>query len=523
MRSPGDKLPRVNYSRRQAWVAATFVAATIVGLALVWPAIGVLTAFRPQAALSVDVPLLTRSVGIAALIALLATVLAIPGAWVYRRGGRAAALLLMAPMLLPSYLAYTGWGVLRAPDTALGKWLMMGPKGSGPGDAANWYPTAAGYAIAVLGLALWAWPLAAVIIGIRLKRTDKDTLDTLRLDCRSPTVQWWELASMCRGSLAAAFAILVLIMLGSAVPLHLSQLDTYAVKLWRVLDQTPHAERWKAWTAAWPLVLIAFAGAGALAAKSRGLDSQNLTSGRRGLRGMAGTTAIWSVSVLGPVALLAANVRNWSATPMFLKLLRGPLVASLTVATVVGAMCCGLAVWTWSALSGSGRKWGVALGTALLAAGLLPGVLIGSATVRAWAGTPVGDSLCIVILAHTCRFGFIGVIAGWWLAATEVRVEREMRAMDAGDSARGWWEAAITRQAGGILGAGVGAAFLSLHEIESTVLVQPASSSGGSFAWQMLQWLHFARMDELGVGVLVVVAMGLAAGLAVLSLSKRND
>ena len=35
-------------------------------------------------------------------------------------------------------------------------------------------------------------------------------------------------------------------------------------------------------------------------------------------------------------------------------------------------------------------------------------------------------------------------------------------------------------------------------------------------AWQMLQWLHFARMDDLAKGVLVVVVLGVAAGTVIL-------
>jgi hypothetical protein len=117
----------------------------------------------------------------------------------------------------------------------------------------------------------------------------------------------------------------------------------------------------------------------------------------------------------------------------------------------------------------------------------------------------------------------VGVLVGWWLAATEGRWARDLRRMEVGEHFRGWWEAAIRPQVGLIAAGGLIAAMLSFHEIEATVLVQPASASGGSFAWQMLQWLHFARMDELAMGVLMVVGMGVGGlALTCLLLNRRT-
>jgi hypothetical protein len=57
---------------------------------------------------------------------------------------------------------------------------------------------------------------------------------------------------------------------------------------------------------------------------------------------------------------------------------------------------------------------------------------------------------------------------------------------------------------------------LSLHEIEAAVVVAPAYAQ--SFAQAMLGYLHFARLEELSVGVLLVlggmVGVGVVCALA---------
>src|SRR5690606_38286480 len=85
-----------------------------------------------------DLHLLGLTLGVAGIIALLATTIALPAAWATRTWRGPALVALLVPMLLPSYLAYSGWGLLRAPGTALGDWLMMG--GWGDPQGANLYP-----------------------------------------------------------------------------------------------------------------------------------------------------------------------------------------------------------------------------------------------------------------------------------------------------------------------------------------------------------------------------------------------
>jgi hypothetical protein len=191
------------------------------------------------------------------------------------------------------------------------------------------------------------------------------------------------------------------------------------------------------------------------------------------------------------------------------------------LAAVVAITSLVILVCAWVAASGQWRGGGpgrlaIAATAMLLAAGLTPGILVGAATARAWSmaegvipgARAISDSPLILVLAHTARFGFIPALAGLYLAATEPRDLRALRLLDSGSRAAGFARAAIRPQIGVVLAVALATGLLSLHEIEAAVLLQPPSAIGGGLPWQMLQWLHFARMEDLSAAVLWMLAIG---------------
>src|SRR5690606_10713855 len=76
--------------------------------------------------------------------------------------------LLMAPLLLPQYLVYSGWDLLRDPGSGIGDWLARQP-----GWASIW----AGYVLAVGGMALWAWPIAAIPLAAGIRQLGAPALE----------------------------------------------------------------------------------------------------------------------------------------------------------------------------------------------------------------------------------------------------------------------------------------------------------------------------------------------------------
>ncbi len=205
-----------------------------------------------------SVGLMVRGVGVCTLIGLLSALLGLLVAWGWRkrRLGFGGLLLLLVPMSIPSYLAYSGWGTLRAPGTWPGDWLAS----RSPGRETGW-PMVAGRVQAIGGLALVAWPLAAAVQWVGLASIDRAVHESLELERmgwrrRAGATVW-----MARGAIGASVALVGLVMMGSAVPLHLAQVETPMIALWRGLDVSAPGEQWRVWVGAWPMVGLAVAGA----------------------------------------------------------------------------------------------------------------------------------------------------------------------------------------------------------------------------------------------------------------------
>jgi ABC-type Fe3+ transport system permease subunit len=483
-----------------------------------------------------DFRLLGLTIGVAGLIAVIATALALPAAWATRAWRGPVLMALLIPMLLPSYLAYSGWGLLRAPGTRLGNWLMMG----GGAGGANLYPVIAGQVLAVMGLALWVWPLAWLVLLVRIRMLDPASLDALRL---GPVPRWRKtlvVLGMIRPGILAAIGAAFLIMLGSAVPFHVAQLDTYAIAIWRALDETPHARHGLVWIRSWPLILIALIAALAitrLVATPPSGRGERLQTGRGEWPGKLWVAALWGFSVLGPLVLFILSLGGWRSIATFWRITATPIANSFSLAAATAALgvVVGGAMWYLAAIAGSmRRRWLQALVwfslAAFLVAGLMPGVLVGSAMARAYASAaglaPIADSWVLLALGHVARFGFIPALAGVFLARAEPAELRDLRLLEAGPSFFGWLRTAAAPAAGrlgALAGVSLALGLLSFHEIEATVMLQPPTGlagGGGSFAWRMLQNLHFARMEELSAGVVIVTVGGLATCAAIFILAR---
>src|SRR5690606_16907651 len=143
-----------------------------------------------------------------------------------------------APLLLPQYLVYSGWDLLRDPGSGIGDWLARQP-----GWASIW----AGYVLAVGGMALWAWPIAAIPLAAGIRQLGAPALEAARLETRSRLRMVRVVVGQMPGAVVASAALVALVALGSAVPLHLAQIPTHAITLWLLLDLTPADERWRVW------------------------------------------------------------------------------------------------------------------------------------------------------------------------------------------------------------------------------------------------------------------------------------
>lgn len=485
---------------------------------------------------------LAWGMGITALATVMGTVaaLGLRGRW-----GRLGPLVFV-PMALPNYLAYWAFGQLRAPGTWVGDAIERAIT-----SGQTWVPMFAGRLVAILGLSLWAWPIVAVAVGAALARVPRDVRDAMRLDVGPTRRAMMELRLAWRG-VVGGMALVVLVMMGSAVPLHLAQVPTLSLAAWQVLSLTPGSAA--AWVALWPVLLPSAMVAGWLAWRgvalaSRGVDAKDnavdgvlVGPGRRS-RGVSLWIAagLLVLSVPMPLGAMGVTVRDIAAFSRFGWEMGEATGTSVRVACLVGAGCALITLVTARALgrgslskSSRGAAWlHVVLVGLLVFLVLAPGLLVGSAWTHAFAITPgtwglswlrvVGDSQWALVLAHLSRFAGLAALAGAGIAWMDARGAREVRAMDGATGAWEWMEAggalgSVVRGLLGCLAVGVLGAVLSFHEIEATVMVQPPGMT--TVAQVVLGYLHFSRLQEMSVaGIYLIggatVVSGVAAWIAV--------
>lgn len=464
-----------------------------------------------------------RTLVYCSLIALVAVVLALPAGWCLRRYSWGWTAALCVPLLLPSYLPFAGWGVLRGPGTIVGDWLARREQ--------SWTLLVSD-AIAVWGLALWSFPIAALAIGLAARRVPEALLEALRLEPASRFRGGREVLALLMPGVVLGAGTIGLVMIGSAVPLHLAQVQTLAIHLWKYMSLTPEPVR--AWIAAWPLLILAIAG-GVLGGRAfcRATDSSSTSpdaaSGRINPVAKALAVLVWALAVLAPLAFNLLSVRDWSLIPAFWIGSSRALLNSLQTAAITGILVAIISLCVWrlaSERSRSARGLARSLSGVLIASALTPGVLIGSAGVALAAATwfPLGlaRTNMVLVLVHVARFGALGAMVGLWLAAQETSDQRASRELYAPGTS-GWLRTELAPAWSAPVGVGLAAGALSLHEIEATVLVAPPGS--GNLAQRLLDLLHYARDEQLAAAGINIVASGLVLALlagALIAKSSRS-
>jgi len=449
----------------------------------------------------------------AGLIGVLATVIGAPAAWVIGRSERRTAWIaaVTVPLLLPSYLAYAGWGLLRGPNTSLGDWLSR---------QQPYLTTWVGKAMAVMGMVLWVWPLAAVVLAGSVRSVGAAVDHLARLDAPTRRARWTTVAWAMREGIALAIGAVALVMVGSAIPLHVAQVPTYAINLWKVMQLT--AEPAGIWVAALPLLGLAAAAAWVLARRLPSMMEPRPEAAREGGRGVrwarVGLVMVLCVSVGIPLVLFFWSLQSWASLGMFWRISGAGVAQSLRVAGIVGGSGIGILLATWLAVDQGGR-WGrrAAVGAAagLLFTGLSPGVLVGAALGASWGAAPLSGvmpGVGLVVVAHLARFGFLAAVGGWWLASMEPREHRWLRQLDGGSAIWAWLCGAVWARMGGAMGIGMCVAALSFQEIESTVMVTPPGLK--NLPQQLLDSLHYARDEQLSAAAVNLVGIGTLIALA---------
>ena len=441
--------------------------------------------------------------------------------------------LVLLPLVLPNYIAYAGWGVLRGPRTPLYDWLEWLSTHGHPSA-----PVLAGRVLAAISMAVWGSAISSLALRSGLARVSGGVLEQLAVDggtggegrggasarLAAAIGRAGVLARLVLPGVVTSVVVVTLVMLGSAVPFHLADVPTYAIKVWFELTTNPGSA--DGWVAAWPTMLLAAVGAGVAAWRlhldgSDGAPDADL-GGNEGGRprltwAKVGVVGVVLIGVLGPMVLLVGDMKSSTPIVSVVRANAREIGQTLTISAWVGA--CLVLVCAASWVVGDDRRgvagWGRAMvAFVMLVLGLVPGILVGAAMRRGaeLLGDSVMESDAMIVVAHVARFGFVAMLVGEALRRSEAKELRSLRRLEReGGTLAAWWGASFRPAIGVLIGMGLLGGVLSGHEIETTILVQPSAGSGG-LAHVVLGYLHFQRMDDLAASAVHIVGASLALG-----------
>jgi ABC-type spermidine/putrescine transport system permease subunit II len=383
-------------------------------------------------------------------------------------------------------------------------------------------PVFLGKAIAAVGLALWVLPLAAALLAAQFRSLDPALLDLMRLEPMTFLQRLRQWLRLLGPGLIRAFFAVAILMTGSAVPLHVAQVETLAISVWKLMDQTAAAARGELWLATWPFVLISLLAGWVM---WRGFASRKGEGQAIGTRlsvsgsWLIAASLVWVMAAVVPVAVAFWSVDSSVALRAFWRVSAAAVRDSGLIAAATGVFVAGIGLLcTWQ-----GRTRVVRGVVAILVGiGVFPGALVGLglATVSRVTGTDDGwMSVVWVVLVHVLRFAWIGGVVGVVLARSEPLAQREHRALDGALAWGGWVRSCLAWQWSGILAAGLAASAMSFSEIEATIFVQPPELE--SLPRQMLGHLHFSRTSELGAASFYVGMISLMVAACTGALASR--
>lgn len=426
---------------------------------------------------------------------------------------------LLPILMLPSYLAYAALDQLREPGSVLGNLILAAPAPVWSDDPKYW-PVAVSRVQAILGLALWAWPIACAIQTFVRVRTGRSTFDAFALDRLRFGDRTMLYGRLILPGVCASAATVLIVVLGSAVPLHLANVRTQTQDIWLALQSGGLVEAWQ--SSAVLLTLTLFLAVGTTMLLRRGADTgfdmrPTSVRCRSRLNGVAFWTAvvfIWTLSLVPVISVLYLFVRSeqrfgavvTNAMRDFARPALRSLVGGATAAAAASCLFIVLGVLGCRANHVSRRVALFAIGVFVWMA-LVPGVLVGAGVGQQWGrvsaamGYPHWMDQMQVVLAHIARFGAIGGVSGWIAGVRTSRSERDAITIDGHGSTWRFFGLWFGSRSHAIAIVFLVVLTLSFHEIESAVML--AGPGMGSFPSQMLQLLHVFRWETLSVGVLM--------------------
>lgn len=481
------------------------------------------------------VALLARTILYNVSVGLLATLMALPAAWVLGRGRGwiAAGLWFFLPitLLMPSLVIAYGWKqLLRLVD------LDFPPAGFW--DVIR----------CIVSLATWLWPVPAMILGLALRRSDAQVQQQALLDGILKRVMLRQVA----GPVVASICIVSMLAMQEFAVFEPTGISVVATEVRMVFetgaysspdnpitqqlgfasaprlqdaaaaglaDQRARAAAAVA-TSAPMLAIVLSLGLAAWIGSRRLTAAEHVEAGPwpAALDAPRGATLLaWgtlAVALGAPLVALVLSLKRAFDPLRLWEEFSPQMLGSLLVAAVAGAVAC---------IIGFGcvpRRSRGLLGAAILSF-LIGGQILAIALIRVynrpWLSW-VYNGVPIVVMAYIGRFGWImlSAAAGTWTGPW-----KQLRELSAIDGAGSWQTAryVIWPLIWPLLGAAaMFVLVLSLSEVPATVLLSPQRPQ--MLVPMLMTWVHMLRYDAMIEASLLIAALVVVLGAAALALGR---
>ena len=361
-----------------------------------------------------------------------------------------------------------------------------------------------GQGITMGTLALWYWPLAALLLAQARRLMDRGVWDNACLDA-SPAhrLRHVTLPLMWR-PVTLAFAVCFLLVLSEFTTFHLSGMRTVGSELAVVYELT--GSEGAVARAALPLMCPVLAGALALTWAagrwhSQAGDEVSSRPGRAGLVIWSGL--LWCVSLICPVTLLLCHVRSAAPFVQFLTLHMDDLIWSWGVAVSAAGAACVLSAVPQYLGRVSGRIATVTLFVALfLPASVMAVALLKMVTAVPWLRA-LRMSWMLVAVGQGVRFAGVGLLIRKLLASTSRRDLREVAALDGASGFARWRHVDLPCTWPVLAAVGLLMVMFSLTELSATMVLLPPGVP--SFAQRLLNQMHYARDEHVIASCLILM------------------
>lgn len=414
-------------------------------------------------------------------------------------------MLLLLSLVLPRYMLYYAWSLLLDPATPLGRSIASNM------TLARF---AAGFTSTSV-LVMWYWPLAALLICQGWRNIDADVWNSARLDATAWQRFRYVTLPLLGKPIMLAFAVCYVFSLSEFTTFHLAGVDTVGTEL-AVLYTLSGLESVVV-RAAWPIALIAIAGAVLLAVSVGRWNVYDATA--TGIHKTCGSKRFpWVVlfllsflSLVGPVLMLALHVRDIKPFEEFLRLHVDELGYSLMIAAIAAVFAHIIAYGALS-INQSGRFgfWiSTTVNASIFLAMLLPASVMAVSIIKMLGAVEFTAGLrqnwLIVSAGQACRFAGIALVILILSRGSHQKHLSEMAAVDGASDFKTWLHVHLPCTWPLIAGSFLLVVMLSVTELSATMVLLPAGLP--NFAQRLLNQMHYARDQQVIASCLILISV----------------